>query len=449
KARAAYIADGGSFDRTSGFAKPVPDDENFGAIPLLNGITAETPAGDLVRDKLAEIGLNKSGHSWPRPDKDKRKPKRKHGHELRQKRDLALFESFFIDIGLLTSASDPAQLEAKLFDAYESAHGTSFAELHAGSSRPSAVLLPLAVDRYDPQRLMWSLSNKELRGAQNLAKGLMLHAHLALRTDRSDVALADVRSMNQLAVAVQADGSNLIAHLVGIAINSMLLEPTWEGIADHRWTEAQLRELQSLFLARDIAEEMREALRGEIIFMDEMYSNIGEALAATSSTDALAPLIKPWADHNQAQVLEFYHKDLLQASQAPDGYIQAKKNAETTTATLEAKAPYNPRYALARMTIPSMSAFTNKSARTHAELQMAAAACALERYYLTNQDYPDKLESLVPDFAEKVATDPVNGKPLHYQKTIDGRYQLYSIGADGADNLGHTGDITWGYATAP
>ena len=37
----------------------------------------------------------------------------------------------------------------------------------------------------------------------------------------------------------------LISHLVRIAILQITLQPVWEGLAEHRWSDAQLAELDS------------------------------------------------------------------------------------------------------------------------------------------------------------------------------------------------------------
>ncbi len=225
----------------------------------------------------------------------------------------------------------------------------------------------------------------------------------------------------------------------------------WEGLEAKQWTDTQLTAIQAFMSKRDVAEEMREAMRTEIIFSNEIYTSMaaGDLASAMGTSKALTPLIIPFIDHNNAETLEFYHGDILQSSQNPDGYIQAMDQTEATITALSAKSSYNPRYILTRMTIPSMGRFIEKSARSHAELGMAAAACALERYFLANQTYPEKLEALVPDFAKLIPIDPVSGNPLHYEKTKNGRYELYSIGADGDDNWGGEGDITWNYTTPP
>ncbi|HUS34083.1 MAG TPA: ABC transporter permease [Verrucomicrobiae bacterium] len=72
---------------------------------------------------------------------------------------------------------------------------------------------------------------------------------------------------------------------------------------------------------------------------------------------------------------------------------------------------------------------------THTTIQLAATACAIERYRLAHGKLPDSLQQLAPTYAAKVPLDVVTGQPLIYKLTSDG-YLLYSISLDGVDHGG-------------
>jgi hypothetical protein len=84
-----------------------------------------------------------------------------------------------------------------------------------------------------------------------------------------------------------------------------------------------------------------------------------------------------------------------------------------------------------------------KAAQTMALHQTLAneafVACGLERYRLAHGYYPETLESLVPQFAEKVPHDIIGGQPLKYHRTADGQFLLYSIGWNEKDDGGVPG----------
>ena len=67
---------------------------------------------------------------------------------------------------------------------------------------------------------------------------------------------------------------------------------------------------------------------------------------------------------------------------------------------------------------------------------LAATACALERFYLTRHSYPTTLAELVPEIANAITIDRANGKPLNYRWTPDGWFRLWSVGRDVNDDGG-------------
>ena len=67
---------------------------------------------------------------------------------------------------------------------------------------------------------------------------------------------------------------------------------------------------------------------------------------------------------------------------------------------------------------------------------LALTACALERHWLAHGNYPEHLAELVPSYLDKVPLDIIDGQPLRYRRTDDGKFVLYSIGLDGKDDGG-------------
>ena len=90
----------------------------------------------------------------------------------------------------------------------------------------------------------------------------------------------------------------------------------------------------------------------------------------------------------------------------------------------------------ALMVFPAISAGVKKFAAIQAQVDLARVACALERFRLAHGDYPETLDALAPQFIEKLPHDLINGQPLHYRRTDDGRFILYSVGWDEKDDGG-------------
>jgi hypothetical protein len=78
-------------------------------------------------------------------------------------------------------------------------------------------------------------------------------------------------------------------------------------------------------------------------------------------------------------------------------------------------------------------------ARNQTLANEAFVACGLERYRLAHGQYPETLEALVPQFAEKLPHDIIGGQPLKYRRTADSQFVLYSVGWNETDDGGVPG----------
>jgi hypothetical protein len=67
---------------------------------------------------------------------------------------------------------------------------------------------------------------------------------------------------------------------------------------------------------------------------------------------------------------------------------------------------------------------------------MAMLACALERYRLAEGHYPEELNVLAPRFISVLPHDIINGQPLKYRRTDNGKFILYSVGWNEKDDGG-------------
>jgi hypothetical protein len=74
---------------------------------------------------------------------------------------------------------------------------------------------------------------------------------------------------------------------------------------------------------------------------------------------------------------------------------------------------------------------------------MTIAAIALKRYELQHQQLPPMLDSLTPAILKTIPVDYMNGQALHYQKNLDGTFQLYSVGENGVDDGGKPSPHQW------
>ena len=90
-----------------------------------------------------------------------------------------------------------------------------------------------------------------------------------------------------------------------------------------------------------------------------------------------------------------------------------------------------------------------------AECSLCPMACALERYRLANGQFPEKLDSLTPQYISRLPNDVITGQPYKYRRADDGQFILYSVGWNEKDDGGvpgtHSlyddkeGDWVWDY----
>jgi len=110
-----------------------------------------------------------------------------------------------------------------------------------------------------------------------------------------------------------------------------------------------------------------------------------------------------------------------------------RQNIRQTDQELQFFSPY---HVFARMLVPALETAVKRFAQAQATLDLARAAIALERYWLAHGEFPETLDALTPQFLAQVPHDVINGQPLHYRRTSDGQFVLYSVGWNEKDDGG-------------
>jgi hypothetical protein len=93
-------------------------------------------------------------------------------------------------------------------------------------------------------------------------------------------------------------------------------------------------------------------------------------------------------------------------------------------------------YSFIAIVTPNLSMAFKTFAYNQTMVNEAQIACALERYRLAHGEYPATLDALLPQYMQTIPHDLIGGQPLHYRRTGDGKFQLYSVGWNQADDGG-------------
>jgi hypothetical protein len=337
-----------------------------------------------------------------------------------------------------------------------------YLEISSGSDGPRELLLAGIGRPYVVFPVDWSVkpaSSVELPHltvVMQAGKVLSKRASALLGKGETAEAFANIRIGARLIEGCRKEPT-LISQLVAITVQKLMMQPLWEGLRDQKWSPPQLAWLQEELESWDWIESGRWTLtEGEPAFGIDCIEWTKEASARDinavvgvwdTSEDvtevswlARATTLVPdgWFDQNKAAyiremtafVMAAYPKD-----QPGRVDFEGSKRAESAFEGKFASNLFNPYFFFVRMTIPAVTGAHAASAGAQCWRSMAIIAIALERYALDQQGrYPDTLNILVPKYLAAVPFDPLDGKPIHYQKTSQGRYKLWCIGLNLKDD---------------
>ena len=187
-----------------------------------------------------------------------------------------------------------------------SRYDSTIEELRLAARLPDS-RFPLAYDMEPPAAILLP----HLAGLKRASQVLQLRAIAELQNGQSDLALADVKLMLRLGDSIHTEPF-LISQLVDIAIVNIALQPVWEGLAAHRWSEAQLQELDAELAKLDFLSDYHTGMRGELMlceigdieylrhYPEQTPGLTGDGVGGSSSR-IMARIM--WRSHSQRLVL--------------------------------------------------------------------------------------------------------------------------------------------------
>jgi hypothetical protein len=251
----------------------------------------------------------------------------------------------------------------------------------------------------------------------------------------------------------------LVAAMIHVAVTGLYTSAIADGLAWHAWQEPQLIELQNQLKEINLLPDVTRSFEEEPV-----------ALCHTLETTTLAQLEKllvlgPPSGSPKATIWQNLHAAMFNTF-FPRGWIyqnmvqvanghQAIKGCfdpahqivfpkKVDAVTQKAISHHSPYTFIADMANPNMSRAIRTTAQNQTLVHEALIACALERYRVAHNAYPEKLDALVPQYLDKIPTDIIGGRPLHYRRADGGKFLLYSVGWNETDDGGKSGsDDDW------
>lgn len=473
-------AKGGQLDLAAFFPQSIPDEQNFAATPVVKSwFERGTFAANDKRwnDNYARVAGRVSAS----------KPGEQRFIEAngqRQFMDLvgwaAAFEAIrsggtIIEDKFETGALDfasRAKAAPMVLEGLKT-NAAALSELRTASQRP-LTRYPIEYKLDDP----WGILLPHLANVKAACQRLQLKACAELAAGRGDDALADVELMLRLADTVK-DEPFLVSYLLRMACVQLAVQPVWEGLAEHAWTDAQLQTLQARFEQYNFVADMKRPFdceRAAGAMTVDLVRKRGLALLVeligpgdVSSADrkfanwcgGFVP--RGWYYFEQVNHCRLYEMQLegacdsLRKSISPERTkanikalekeIASGRLGKTVSAVLH-------HHLIAALFLPALGNIPMKAAVAQTAADQVALTCALERCRLANGNYPETLAALVPKFVSRLSNDVVMDRPVIYHRLADGKFQLYSIGWNGKDDGGDpgkklfddkNGDWVWSY----
>jgi len=278
---------------------------------------------------------------------------------------------------------------------------------------------------------------------KGLAQTLSVRSTVRLHTGDAAGAFADARAGFRFAETLKSE-YYLISQLVRIAMHALAHRALAEGMAVHGWSDAQLAEWQRLEADVDFKAGMLEGFRWEravgCLSIEQLSQNPRLAAMVFGEMEAV-PLLSlmphGWWQQNQAALVTHFDPLFAAAHSAPPGLLPDESPASQKSGfRTRASFPSGPYHALVRLIAPALERAFSKGNQATMSSRLATIACALERHRLQHGQFPESLAGIAPTHMNAALPLDLDGKPLRYQRTDDGWYQLYSIGNNGNDDHG-------------
>jgi hypothetical protein len=457
-----WEAKGEHFDMAGVAPAPVPDDQNFAMTPIwvesMKARLGPKNARQWFGDKFAENGRT---NFIDRLDLNLRRENGRNDSPTNGEwasgtiTDLKSWQTYFRapvqtnrnsrittnEFPIVPQPQTPAADVLLALSKYDS----TIEELRIASRLPES-RFPLNYDSEYPGAILLP----QLAALKRCSQVLQLRAIAELQNGQPDKALDDVKLLLRLTDAIRTEPF-LISHLVRIAMWQITLQPVYEGLAEHRWSDEQLVALDAELAKLDFLADYPFAMRGELGFLSASTDSLmrhRQDLWMVSSEDGVSliphciyPLIPTgWFYQNQlncARMVVKYYVPLADVNRETVSPASVRYADEALRAEAKKTTPYN---ILKKTLLPWLGKTVEKFAHAQSSVDLARTAIALERCRLARGEYPESLDALAPQFIARVPHDVIGGQPLKYRRTQDGQFVLYSIGWNETDDGGVAGN---------
>ena len=477
RAKKQLQAEGFSLDPQTYLPAPIPDAENFGALPFFQ-LQPDPDRPDVHLPLAWETTLHPFVERIPYSRDDTDPPDHfpylsRWSHS--EKPDMDAARQRFVELG--AKASPPVTFPPN----------TSATEMFSLLCPPMADLRkenaarPLCVFNWnrEPGAMDYGRAVTNLIG---LAKLLAYEESLSIQDQQPQVALDDLKVGWKLQSGLARE-TTLLSELVGMGVTAIQIGAVEEGLHSHAWNDAQLAELDADLGKLDFLSNGRHALQADLVTyympltlryaadrsqmtadvrrnilqMKEVDRATESALKASLAKDKSAGDAKVVVDdfmtrdENLTLWMMYWWPPTGNLYRNLAGYAQFILPSAKEALDPEAHRAYPEKIRSVPESMPTLKSLLNaieKSATAQVEIDEARIACRLERYRLAHQSYPASLDELVPAFGNDLPRDVMTGEPYHYKRDGD-TYVLYSVAWNQKDDGGDTAKNSYFTSDSP
>jgi hypothetical protein len=463
KCRHEWEAKGEKFDFASFIPPPVPDDQNFALAPIVascysryldkNGHRLSPENANVVNRLDMEIIRN----VW---DTDAtlgnwRQSKRTNLNAWQHYYRAPSETEYPAATNIFPTTASPQTPAADVLRAL-SIYDAPLAELRQAVSQYPESRFPLNYENPSAKLILPHLTTFEYCGPV-----LELRAVAELAGHQNEKALADIKLLLHLSDSIHNE-PDYDSQDSRLELLDCVLQPIWEGAVAHQWSDAQLGELDQCLGRFEVLADYPFAARSEraanlatIEFMrchrsralncifeggpvqghDHYHEPPGDFEIPFMSRLLFWLVPSGWFYYGEVTTSRLYQALLPDVKGTGTGIFSAAAHRAEAVKENEDQHP-SPYNAAAHLVCFAFGWAAERFVQTQSSTDLARVACALERYRLAHNEYPENLDALTPQFIAAIPLDVINGQPLHYRRSADGNFVLYSVGWNEKDDGG-------------
>lgn len=224
----------------------------------------------------------------------------------------------------------------------------------------------------------------------------------------------------------------LVSAMVNVAVSGLYAKTVANGLQMKAWREPQLialqEQLRQMDMSPTLVESIREERAGECHFIETNFIAKIEQVKNPK-------IICGWFYQNMVTIARL-DQEAIDSVDLTNNFILPKRADKTEKEINALGKHFRPSTFYAEIAVPNFAKAFQTLAYNQTLVNEAQIVCTLERYHLAHGNYPATLDTLLPQFIERLPHDIIGSQPLVYRPTADGKFLLYSVGWNEKDDGG-------------